>query len=838
MGICLSNANQMVSPIARRLTRLPSQLQALPITINESHDNNSIIGKLNEDSAIVEGFEQTNVNAPTDQEESKGVTGNNKKPETLDQEECIKQKPKIDAVTIVAKRDVIVTKKKAKKENIAGSNTATSSSILKAGNAVDIKTNTQTDAVLNKSTAVVITMPTTVSSPGKRLSGTKAVQNIQLAVPSSDSKTPFAPILFISFENFRNKRMMPRYPDDSSLAVPLESINRENSFLVFVSHCWLRGHSNAAGWEGRPHPDNINHEKYNLVVEVVEKAWKSMASAMDQCHLWVDYGCINQDKDPAGELKQLDKIVGHCDCILTPIVDHTKWELELTHEGYFVDYKAPGWNVGPYSYINRGWCRIEMFFAAHIPVISSDNRLQKFSAGLRTALSIGRRIHLLYGTRESVGRFGPIVLPPLLHSYFEKYHPLEGNLTVQSDRNKIQQLVQQLEPYMTKTKYGYEGDRNAAGEMHGKGRFSYSNGDVYEGMFLHNERHGQGKLYFCTGSVYEGYFHHDAMNTHGTFEYANGDVYVGENKRSLKDGYGKYTYANGDIYEGTYRNDKKDGAGKYTYASGNVYEGHFLNNMKHGDGRFTYSNGDVYEGGWARDIRNGRGRLRYANGDVCEGIWSDGKMSGTGMMISVASGDVYDGHFLNDKMHGKGRLRYGNGDVYDGDWMGGYQHGFGKFCYASGNVYDGHFENGLRHGQGVFNFANGDVYTGQFLNNEQSGFGVLKYSSGNVYEGQFQNNEKHGEGKFLFSDGHCYEGEWKHDKMNGIGKYVFASGDVYEGEFLNGNMHGHGVLLYKKSGNIFEGQFQNDVRHGHGVLTFGNGNKAEGEWVDGKRVST
>jgi hypothetical protein len=42
---------------------------------------------------------------------------------------------------------------------------------------------------------------------------------------------------------------------------------------------------------------------------------------MEECFIWCDYGCIDQSKDPAGELKQLDKIMELCDCIFTPIYD-------------------------------------------------------------------------------------------------------------------------------------------------------------------------------------------------------------------------------------------------------------------------------------------------------------------------------------------------------------------------------------------------------------------------------------------------------------------------------------------------------------------------------------
>ena len=69
-------------------------------------------------------------------------------------------------------------------------------------------------------------------------------------------------------------------------------------------------------------------------------------------------------------------------------------------------YAAPAWNVGDSAYVNRSWCRMEMFYAANIPIQTEkafEERLEKFDAGLKYALQVGRRPHLLYGTREDVG---------------------------------------------------------------------------------------------------------------------------------------------------------------------------------------------------------------------------------------------------------------------------------------------------------------------------------------------------------------------------------------------------------------------------------------------------
>ena len=106
---------------------------------------------------------------------------------------------------------------------------------------------------------------------------------------------------------------------------------------------------------------------------------------MKECYIWLDFGCMDQNGNPAGELKQLDMIMQICDCVFTPIhdPDWQSWELGTVLDIY-EDYKSKLWNEGEYSYVNRGWCRVEMFYAANIPLLTNDNnRLDKFSNGIR-----------------------------------------------------------------------------------------------------------------------------------------------------------------------------------------------------------------------------------------------------------------------------------------------------------------------------------------------------------------------------------------------------------------------------------------------------------------------
>ena len=52
----------------------------------------------------------------------------------------------------------------------------------------------------------------------------------------------------------------------------------------------------------------------------------------------------------------------------------------------------------------------------------------------------------------------------------------------------------------------YTGEVNAAGKMHGKGKLTWADGDVYEGDFVDDKRTGHGTLRLAIGNVYEGDF--------------------------------------------------------------------------------------------------------------------------------------------------------------------------------------------------------------------------------------------------------------------------------------------------------------------------------------------
>jgi hypothetical protein len=338
---------------------------------------------------------------------------------------------------------------------------------------------------------------------------------------------------------------------------------------------------------------------------------------MKNCFVWLDFACVDENKNP-DELIQFDVIIKIADYMFTPIFDPDwqKWELNFYSDMY-EDYNAKNWKDERFGYLNRGWCRIEMFYAANIPLLESNaERKVKFAGLLLHHLNKNRRPHVLYGSYEGENGVQPHVLDPLQNSYFEKYHPLKGFVSVEKDKTTIESLVNELKPYMVFAEEEYFGDRNSLGEMHGYGIYKFGNGDVYEGEFKNNEMSGHGIFRYLNGGIYTGSYKNNEMNGQGTFEYDNGDVYEGGFKDEKHSGHGICKYLNGDVFEGDYENSKMNGHGTYKRANGVVYVAEYENGKINGHATYKRANGDVYESEFKKGEIYGPGIYKYANGDV------------------------------------------------------------------------------------------------------------------------------------------------------------------------------------------------------------------------------
>ena len=85
----------------------------------------------------------------------------------------------------------------------------------------------------------------------------------------------------------------------------------------------------------------------------------------------------------------------------------------------------------------------------------------------------------------------------------------------------------------------------------------YDKNEVYEGNVNSDfERHGQGKYTFSNGDIYEGDFYCDEITGKGVKIYKNGDIYNGEFLRGERYGQGRMFYEKDKrIYEGQWRDD-------------------------------------------------------------------------------------------------------------------------------------------------------------------------------------------------------------------------------------------------------------------------------------------
>lgn len=210
--------------------------------------------------------------------------------------------------------------------------------------------------------------------------------------------------------------------------------------------------------------------------------WDNFAHGMEDCYVWIDYCCLDQDHSPAQEFQlQCERIVNACDVILTPIYDpHTVWE-DPSYLYSYTDYKAKPFIQGNNAYINRGWCRLETFYFSNVEIPKSSRRYKNFDGAVHFHLTHGRRPHLVYGTKESRTNALPMVLPPLQNTYFQTYHPDDGNFGRAEDKAIVEKMTQHLMNNVRVVKEGYAGDE-LNGRRHGYGVFYYHNGNQYEGF--------------------------------------------------------------------------------------------------------------------------------------------------------------------------------------------------------------------------------------------------------------------------------------------------------------------------------------------------------------------
>jgi len=171
---------------------------------------------------------------------------------------------------------------------------------------------------------------------------------------------------------------------------------------------------------------------------------------------------------------------------------------------------------------------------------------------------------------------------------------------------------------------------------------------------------------------------------------------------------------------------------------------------------------------------------------------------------------------VGDCTNGSGKIVYDNGDVYAGSFLNGKYEGSGKMDYSNGATYSGEWFEGDPSGYGTMIYSNGEKYAGQFKNGRYEGLGIVYNADSSVKKRGIWKN-----GKLKFP------GDCKGDCLNGYGTITYENGEKYEGQFVDGQYCGIG-MLYDADGSIKQkgywagneavGDFTGDCRNGKGSI--------------------
>lgn len=107
------------------------------------------------------------------------------------------------------------------------------------------------------------------------------------------------------------------------------------------------------------------------------------------------------------------------------------------------------------------------------------------------------------------------------------------------------------------------------------------------------------------------------------YTWPNGDVYRGSYIHGLRDGFGVTKYKSGARYEGFYKNNRFNGEGEYTWPNKTVFRGDFVDGAITGFG-VRESSTEWYEGWFLKGHYHGTGQLDVHGKSSYFGQWNYG----------------------------------------------------------------------------------------------------------------------------------------------------------------------------------------------------------------------
>jgi antitoxin component YwqK of YwqJK toxin-antitoxin module len=117
----------------------------------------------------------------------------------------------------------------------------------------------------------------------------------------------------------------------------------------------------------------------------------------------------------------------------------------------------------------------------------------------------------------------------------------------------------------------------------GKGIYTWTSGERYEGNFKDDKFNGYGIEYYPSGKkLFEGNYKNGKFNGQGTYFWEDGSKYVGNFKNSKFNGYGiEYYPSGGKSIEGNFKNEKLNGQVTSYNEDGSIeFQGEYVNGKR------------------------------------------------------------------------------------------------------------------------------------------------------------------------------------------------------------------------------------------------------------------
>lgn len=329
---------------------------------------------------------------------------------------------------------------------------------------------------------------------------------------------------------------------------------------------------------------------------------------------------------------------------------------------------------------------------------------------------------------------------------------------------------------------------------------------------------------FEDGSKYIGQVVLSQPNGSGKYSFANGDYFDGLWLNGLPHGKGFYLYNDLHEFYGTFKNGLKHGEGILYDKNGKVvHQGNWINGLFEGKFNYKDPNEQMF---YKEEQAKGNGAIniseKYAQKMLSMIKPSQVKRKPTNREAFqvVYDNGTYYGPTLNGGRHGFGVYVFNDGSIWYANFVNNKASGKGRYVFADGSYYLGNYTDSKKNG--VF-----EVYSATTEKKTNTRY-IMNQKETMLETGDFYCLT---EGKINFNNGDYFEGLIKNNKFPSYGDYFHACGDKYSGDFFNQKRHGKGVYTWK-DGRKFEGEWFSDAKHGFGTFTNAKGEAKTGEWFD------